>query len=161
MAYGISTETFSNLIDYILGLIQGTGHMGPGWALTSSVTFDKMETTHGTHFHSPQPNQDCHHTGEAFVNDSSLWLFKLGLDLATVINFMQASAQKWEHLPYAMGGALNHAKCFWYGIRWTFNTNSGCTMNDMPPDNMEIKLTAGDDLRTYHTIQQIPTTKGI
>ena len=52
-AYGISTETFLNLIDYILGLIQGTGHVGPGWALTSSIMFDRMDTTHGAHFHSP------------------------------------------------------------------------------------------------------------
>ena len=162
MAYGIPTETFSDMIDYILGLIQGTGHAGPGWALTSgSVMFDKMETTHGAHFHSPPPNRDCHHTSEAFINDSSLWLLKLGLALATVINFMQASAQKWEHLLYATGGALNHTKCFWYGIGWTFNANGGCKMNAMPPDDMEIKLTAGDDLTTYHTIQWIPTTKGI
>ena len=70
--YGISTETCSNLIDYILGLIQGTGHAGPGWALTSSIMFDKMETTHGAHFHSPQPQRTCCHTGEAFVDDSSL-----------------------------------------------------------------------------------------
>ena len=34
-------------------------------------------------------------------------------------------------------------------------------MNEMPPDELEIKLTAGDDLTTYHTIQQIPTAKGI
>ena len=57
--YGISVETFSNLIDYVLGLIQGTGHAGPGWALTSSVMFDQMETTHGAHFHSPRPDQQC------------------------------------------------------------------------------------------------------
>ena len=161
-AYGISTETFLNLIDYILGLIQGTGHAGPGWALTSSVMFEQMDTTHGTHFHSPWPNQDCHHTGEAFINDSSLWLLKLALALASIINLMQASAQKWEHLLYAMGGALNHAKCFWYGIGWTFNANGGCKMNDMPvPDDLDIKLMARDDLTTYHTIQWIPTTKGI
>ena len=36
-AYGISAEAFSNLIDYVLGLIQGTGHAGPGWAMTSSI----------------------------------------------------------------------------------------------------------------------------
>ena len=60
-----------------------------------------------------------------------------------------------------MGGALNHAKCFWYGIGWTFNADGGCKMNAMPADDMEIKLMAGDDLTTYHTIQQIPTTKGI
>ena len=39
-AYGISTETFSNLIDYILGLMQGTGVAGPGWAVTSSVMLE-------------------------------------------------------------------------------------------------------------------------
>ena len=52
-AYGISATAFSNLFDYILGLIQGTGHAGPGWALTSSIMFDQMEHTHGAHFHSP------------------------------------------------------------------------------------------------------------
>ena len=88
-AYGISTETFSNLIDYILGLIQGTGHAGPGWALTSSIMFDKMETTHGAHFHSPRHQRTCCRTGEAFVDDSSLWLLKWGLALATVVHFMQ------------------------------------------------------------------------
>ena len=58
-AYGISVETFSNLIDYVLGLIQGTGHTGPGWALTSSIMFNQMETTHGAHFHSPHHDQQC------------------------------------------------------------------------------------------------------
>ena len=161
MAYGISTEIFSNLIDYILGLIQGTGHAGLGWALTSSVMFDRMETTHGTNFHSPQPQQACCHTGEAFVDDSSLWLLKWGLALANVINLMQAAAQKWERLLYATGGALNHAKCFWYGINWTFNANGGCKMNAMPPDEFDIKLMASNDLTMYHTIQWIPTMKGI
>ena len=52
-AYGISTKTFSNFIDYVLGLIQGTGHARPGWALMSSVMFDQMEPTHGAHFHPP------------------------------------------------------------------------------------------------------------
>ena len=53
-AYSISIETFSNIIDYILGLMQGTGVAGPGWAVTSSIMLDQMETTHGAHFHSPQ-----------------------------------------------------------------------------------------------------------
>ena len=74
---------------------------------------------------------------------------------------MQEAAQKWERLLYAMGGALNHAKCFWYGIDWKFNANGGCKMNEMPLDEFDIKLTAGNDLSTYHTIQRIPTTKGI
>ena len=53
-AYGTSKETFSNFIDYILGLMQGTGVAGPGWAVMSSVILDQMDTTHGTHFHSPR-----------------------------------------------------------------------------------------------------------
>ena len=52
-AYGISIEMFSNFIDYILGLMQGTGVTGPGWAVTSSVMLEQMETIHGAHFHSP------------------------------------------------------------------------------------------------------------
>ena len=57
--YGISVETFSNLIDYVLGLIQDTGHAGLGWALTtSSITFNQMETTHGAYFHAPHPAQN-------------------------------------------------------------------------------------------------------
>ena len=34
-------------------------------------------------------------------------------------------------------------------------------MNDMPTDDYDIKLTAGDDLSMFHTIQRVPTTKGI
>jgi hypothetical protein len=52
-AYGISTEAFSNLVDYILGVIQGSGHAGAGWALTSSVMLDEMDNTTGATFHSP------------------------------------------------------------------------------------------------------------
>ena len=131
-AYGISIEAFSNLIDYILGLIQGTGHAGPGWALTSSVILDQMETMHGTHFHSLREEHKSKRTSEAFVDDSSLWLLKLGLSLCTIIQLMQCSAQKWERLLYATGGALNHAKCFWYGIKWHFSANGKCTMQDLP-----------------------------
>ena len=39
--------------------------------------------------------------------------------------------------------------------------NGGCKMNEMPPDDYDIKLTAGDDLSTHYTIQRTPNTKGI
>jgi hypothetical protein len=54
-AYGISTEAFSNLIEWLLGVMQGGGHSGTLWALTSSVMFDQMEQTPGATFHSPPP----------------------------------------------------------------------------------------------------------
>ena len=75
---------------------------------------------------------------------------------------MRDTTQKWEQLLYTMGGALNHAKCFWYGIVWNFNKNSGCKMvNDPTPDDPDITLTAGGDLNTHNIIQQMATQKGI
>ena len=161
--YGISVETFSNLIDYVLlELIQGTGHARPGWALTSSVMFNQMETTHRAHFHSPRPAQKCQCTGEAFVDDLSLWLLKLGLALTTIIGYMQQSAQKWERLLYATSGALNHTKCFWYRINWTFTDTGACKMKEHPdPEEPNITLTTSNSMHTYHQIQCMSPTKGI
>ena len=88
--YGISTTAFSNAIDWILGvLLQGAGHSCTLWVLTSSVMFDKMETTLGAILHSPCPH--CHNrcTGEAFVDDTTLWLLKMGLLLSAVVTLMQ------------------------------------------------------------------------
>jgi hypothetical protein len=73
-ADGISHIAFSNLIDWILGIMQGAGHSCSLWALTSSVMFDKMESTHGAQFHSPRPQCTIRRTGEAFINDATLWL---------------------------------------------------------------------------------------
>ena len=160
-AYGISIETFSNFIDYILGLMQGTGVTGPGWAVTSSVMLDQMETTHQAHFHSPQEDQKSTRTREAFVNDSSLWLLKMGLSLCTIIQLMQFAAQKWEQLLYATGGALNHPKCFWYGITWHFSVNGKCTMQDLlDPEDPTIQLTAGNDTTQKYMIQHMKTSTG-
>jgi hypothetical protein len=92
-AYGISTEAFSNLIEWLLGVMQGGGHSGTLWALTSSVMFDQMEQTPGATFHSPHPLQTIKRTGEAFVDDTSLWLLQLGMMLAMAITLMQISAQ--------------------------------------------------------------------
>ena len=130
-AYGTSKETFSNFIDYILGLMQGTGVAGPGWAVTSSVILDQMDTTHGAHFHSPREEQMHIRTGEAFVDDSSLWLLKMGLSLCTIVQLMQSGAQKWERLLYATGSALNHVKCFWYGIPWNFSLCKAQTLTQV------------------------------
>jgi hypothetical protein len=92
-AYGISTEAYSNVTDWLLGVMQGTGHSGTLWALTSSVMFDKMENTPGADFHSAHPQRQCHRTGKAFVDDTTLWLLKRGMLLTFAIALMQISAQ--------------------------------------------------------------------
>jgi hypothetical protein len=92
-AYGISHTAFSFLIHWILGVMQGAGHSCSLWAQTSSVMFEKMESTHGAQFHSPRPHRTIRRTGEAFVDDASLWLLKLGLLLSATVTLMQQTVQ--------------------------------------------------------------------
>lgn len=40
-AYVVSSSAFSNKIDWILGILQGSGHSCPFWGLTSSVMLDR------------------------------------------------------------------------------------------------------------------------
>jgi hypothetical protein len=94
-AYGLSPTAFSNLIALLLGiLMQGAGHSGTLWALTSSVMFTPMEQTPGTIFHSPHPyGIACQAAGKAFVDDTSLWLLQMGMLLTMAAALMQTSAQ--------------------------------------------------------------------
>jgi hypothetical protein len=159
-AYGISTEAFSNLIEWLLGVMQGGGHSGTLWALTSSVMFDQMEQTPGATFHSPHPLRTINRTGEAFVDDTSLWLLRLGMMLAMAITLMQISAQRWERLLYATGGALNLSKCFWYGIEWTFTPTGAPKMTHTTDNGPPILLTSGADTDNPTIIQCISTSQG-
>jgi hypothetical protein len=115
-AYGVSSEEYSNIIKWLLGVMQGAGHSGGGlWALTSSIMFDRMKTTTEAVFHSPYPHGvNCQRHGEAFVDDTTLWALQRGLLFAVLIQMMRASVQKWGRLLYATVGALNLLKCFWY-----------------------------------------------
>jgi hypothetical protein len=52
-AYGVSSKAYSNFIDLLLGVMQGAGHSGALWAITSSIMFELMDHTPGATFHSP------------------------------------------------------------------------------------------------------------
>jgi hypothetical protein len=84
----------------------------------------------------------------------------MGMLLTFAIALMQTSAQRWERLLHATGGALNLAKCFWYGIEWQFtptgepkmvNTTAG------PP----ILLHSSPNLDNPATIQRVSTATGM
>jgi hypothetical protein len=92
-AYGISSTAFSNLTDWVLGIMQGAGHSCTLWALNSSIMLEQMENTPGATFHSPRPATSTRRTGEAFVDDTSLWILRLGLLLTAAISLMQRTAQ--------------------------------------------------------------------
>jgi hypothetical protein len=94
-AYGVSTIPFSNLIAWVLGVMQGSGHSGGLWALTSSIMFDKMEETTGAEFHSPfSSHEGCRRIGKTFVDDTSLWVLRMGLAFAMITTLMGITAQR-------------------------------------------------------------------
>lgn len=92
-AYDISSKAYSNIIDLILGVMQGAGHSGALWAITSSIMFELMEDTPGAIFHSPFPHRLIRRTGEAFVDDTTLWLLRLGQFLVAAAAMMRETAQ--------------------------------------------------------------------
>jgi hypothetical protein len=161
-AYGVASEGYSNLIKWLLGIMQGAGHSGGLWALTSSIMLDQMETADGAVFHSPYPsNASCCRNGEAFVDDTTLWALQRGILFARLIAMMRKTAQRWERLLYATGGALNLLKCFWYGIQWNFTDAGVPRMMKTQHGDLDIQLTSGVDFQTPHTIQRIEVTKGM
>jgi hypothetical protein len=95
MAYGVSSRAYSNLVEMILGIMQGPGHSSALWAITNSVMFEQMDSTPGAIFHSPSPYRTVRHTGEAFMDDTTLWLLRLGFLLTAATVLMQTTAQRW------------------------------------------------------------------
>jgi hypothetical protein len=158
-AYGVSSRAYSNLVDMILGIMQGAGHSGALWAITSSIMFEQMDSTPGAIFHSPSPHRTVRRTGEAFVDDTTLWLLRLGLLLTAATVLMQTTAQRWERLLYATGGALNLAKCYWYGIEWTF-TATGEAQMVSTTDGPTIILTAGATPDKPEPLRRVSTSEG-
>jgi hypothetical protein len=144
----------------VLGIIQGAGHLGALWALvTSSIMLDQMEATPGATFNSSHPSRSIRWTGEAFVDDTSLWLLQMGMLLSAAAALMQVTAQQWERLLYATGGALNLAKCFWYGIEWTFTAAGEAQMTPTTMNGPNITLTAGAIPNQPALLQRISTTE--
>jgi hypothetical protein len=96
-AYGVSSEGYSNLIKWLLGVMQGAGHSGGLWALTSSIMLDLMNSAAGATFHSPYPSQiSCQHHGEAFVDNTTLWTAQRNTAYLALVEMMSMTAQRWE-----------------------------------------------------------------
>lgn len=68
-------------------------------------------------------------------------------------------AQQWERLLFATGGALNLAKCFWYGIEWRF-TPTGEAQLIPDVDGPTISLTAGATPDCPEHLRRVSTAEG-
>jgi hypothetical protein len=161
-AYGVASQGYSNLTQWLLGIMQGAGHSGALWALVSSIMLDQMNKADGAEFHSPYPNtESCRRNGEAFIDDTTLWTVGLGQLFLTLVDMMRKTAQRWERLLYATGGALNMLKCFWYGVQWSFTASGVPHMERIKDADPDIALSSGANFDTTYNIQRIETTKGM
>jgi hypothetical protein len=161
-AYGVASQGYSNLTQWLLGVMQGAGLSGALWALVSSIMLDQMKKADGAEFHSPYPTtESCRRNGEAFVDNTTLWTVRLGQFFLTLVDMMCKTAQRWEWLLYAMGGALNLMKCFWYGMQWSFTPSGVPYMEKIKEADPDIALSSGADFDTTYNIQRIETTKGM
>ena len=100
----------------------------------------------GITFNNPQGTLTCNSIGEAFVDDTELWLTMPDRDITQLAQEMQKIAQHWEQLLYITGGALALEKCFYVALQWSF-PNDEHTLCPPPMIKTNIALTSGN---MYH-----------
>jgi hypothetical protein len=125
-AQGISPGFYSSTDNYT---IHGPGQGGRGspavWVAISSVLMKCMEEyTYGAMLPSPfngHKNAVFWITG--FVDDVTHWCINISRQAETEISEdLQHAAQWWEQLLHASGGKLELSKCFFYILKWKFNS---------------------------------------
>ena len=74
-ALGLSEESFSNADNWALGRLQGSGASPCLWlAITCVLLGASQKLSPGITFSNPQGNLTCNCIGEAYVDDTELWL---------------------------------------------------------------------------------------
>jgi len=164
-AYGISPDHFTCTdICPILGLLQGSTAVGAIWALVSSLLFQVLSSRYrAARFQSPRVYifTTCH--GEAFIDDTTLWLTAAAIysSIQALTTAMQDKAQSWERLLWTCGRALNLQKCFWYAISWKWGKHGEaimCSIDDTP--DLQIHLTHGSDHSKTIEIKRVDVSVG-
>jgi hypothetical protein len=125
-AHGISPSFYTSTESVlILGVLQGTGAAPCTWL--SCILLQALQP-HTTGFQASCPCKNCisQCTGEAFVDDTSLWLTGTNpfTPTSTLVSTMQEMAKVWEHLLFASNGALALQKCFYYLVSWKWTFHS-------------------------------------
>ena len=120
---GISTQAFSNHDDWVLGTLQGSGASPCLWTAITCVLLDALEKEiPGITFSNPQGTSVHNRIGEAYVDDTELWLTIPEMDIVQLTSKMQEISQHWEQLLYTTRGGAGRAlaleKCFFVALEW-------------------------------------------
>ena len=157
---GISEASFSNLNNWVLGTLQGSGASPCLWLAITCVLLGAMrKRSPGVTFQNPQGTLECNRIGEAYVDDTEFWLTIPDTDIVQLAKEMQDIAQHWEQLLYTTGGALALEKCFYVALEWSF-PNDEHTLHAPSTLGTSIQLTSGNDYNTFTPIVQSHPSEG-
>ena len=158
-ALGITENHFSNMVDWILGTLQGSGASPCIWLEISAVLIASLEQqSPGISFRSPNGNITEARAADAFLDDTDLYV-SVDLPFSELAAQAQMVAQHWEQSLYTSGGALALNKCFWYGITWEW-INGTPQMQPISQAPANIQLTEGHGT-TLHTIIRKECWEGV
>ena len=86
---GLSTQAFSNNDDWVLGTLQGSGASPCLWTAITCVLLAALEKeTPGITFFNPQGTSVHNRIGEAYVDDTELWLTIPDMDIVQLTSKM-------------------------------------------------------------------------
>ncbi len=112
-AFGVSDDEFSNLHDWVLGTLQGSGASPCLWLAVPCLLLGAIsKSSSGIAFRNPRRTCTFQRVGEAYVNDTDLWRAIKEASIEALAQEMQQIAQDWEQLLYTTGGALALENCF-------------------------------------------------
>ena len=91
---GVSERSFSNEDDWVLGTLQGSGASLCLWLAITCVLLGALRKwSPGITFRNPQGTLECNRIGEAYVDDTELWLTMHDKDITQLATEMQDIAQ--------------------------------------------------------------------
>jgi hypothetical protein len=96
-AFGVSPHSFKNSASLsLLSMWQGSAAVGALWGLVSSLLFCVLQQHYQlTCFQSLDPDIFTKQHGEAFVDNTTLWMLSMQATLPIVCQEMQIKAQDW------------------------------------------------------------------
>ncbi len=146
--YGLSPEFFNSIFYLlILGVLQGSGAAPCIWFCVSCVLFHALQQ-YTTGFNASCPCQLRHSNqlGEAFVDDTDLWLSSPNSNGLSLIPAMADLPCPTLGTPstFASGGALALSKCFFYLICWKWDTHGNPSLRvNLDDTHVTFPMTSG------------------